>query len=145
MQINSVNNYKFNSLNCENGTKKSKINQLLKEVLGDLQPLEQDTVSFKGRTCAKEFTGFFGSIGTLGSIIGSFILAGEFSLPFVLFYGGFSAIAGYIMGREIPIDALTYLKRGDVQLFKTEQLNKLKKLKKLTRLTKLTKLKLIIS
>ena len=26
MQINSVNNYKFNSLNCENGTKKSKIN-----------------------------------------------------------------------------------------------------------------------
>ncbi len=121
MQINSVNNYKFNSLNCENGTKKSKINQSLKEVLGDLQPLEQDTVSFKGRTCAKEFTGFFGSIGTLGSIIGSFILAGEFSLPFVLFYGGFSAIAGYIMGREIPIDALTYLKRGDVQPFKTEQ------------------------
>ena len=121
MQINSVNNYKFNSLNCENGIKKSKINQSLKEVSGDLQPLEQDTVSFKGKTCAKEFTGFFGSIGTVGSLIGSFVLAGECSLPFVLFYGGFSAIAGYLMGREIPKDALTYLKHGDEQSFKTEQ------------------------
>ena len=127
MQINSVNNYKFNSLNCENSTKKSKINQSLKEVSGELQPLEQDTVSFKGKTCAKEFTGFFGSIGTVGSLIGSFVLAGECSLPFVLFYGGFSAIAGYLMGREIPKDALTYLKHGDEQTSKTEQTEKTEK------------------
>ena len=58
--------------------------------------------AFQGKhDTAKFLGGVFGSLGTIGAIIGTTIMTGGASLPFVLGYGALSAGSGAILGHMI--------------------------------------------